>query len=482
MNVRITAWLLALLTLSASMISCGSSDSGNAETSADTAAVETTTAAPETTSALSTIARADYNGKVFRIVSDQQDNRHTDFVAEEENGDTLNDLVYRRNTVIKESYNIDIEAQGMANSEIVTAVQTNVTAGDNPYDLIMPNGGANSLAYGGYLLAWNDIESMDITKEWWDQAAISDMSVGGQSYMITGDITPNGMLTSECILFNKVLFKNRGIDEPYDAAFDGKWTWDMFNTLTKDLSQDLNGDGVMDDKNDMFSYTLWNDGGQALYFGMGATLSTKNKDDIPVLDYESEKLVNTYTRIYDLITNNKANFSKTDHVQSFKVFNEGRAYFCGITFQKIGTFLRDMEDDFGILPLPKYDANQERYLTNVSPACTFAMIAKTTADIDYAGTIIDALAASSYDMITPTLFDVIAATKNVRDEQSPEIMQMIVRNRVFDPAVLYYLDGYMFVRDLLTKDSPDVVSFMATSLEPAQTRLDNIVKQFTEKN
>ena len=85
-------------------------------------------------------------------------------------------------------------------------------------------------------------------------------------------------------------------------------------------------------------------------------------------------------------------------------------------------------------------------------------------------------------MITPTLFDVIAATKNVRDEQSPEIMQMIVRNRVFDPAVLYYLDGYMFVRDLLTKDSPDVVSFMATSLEPAQTRLDNIVKQFTEKS
>jgi len=476
---RLTALLLLLCTAALPLISCGGANDTpkTSDTSAQNSVSEETSA-PETTSALDTIERKDFGGATFRIVSDTQDNRHTDFVAEEENGDTLNDLVFRRNSMVEEAFNITIEAEGKTNGEIVTNTQTNVTAGDNPYDLLMPNGSANSLAYGGYLLAWNDIDNIDLESEWWDQTAVSDMSIGGRNYMLTGDITPNGMLTSECILFNKQLFKNRGMEEPYDAAFNGAWTFDMFEELTKNLTEDLNGDGLLDDKNDMFCYTLWNDGGNALYFGMGGNLTVKNSEDIPELDYNSEKMVNTYTRIYNLITNNRANFSKTEHEQSFKVFAEGRAYFCGITFQKIGTFLRNMEQDFGILPIPKAEEAQEKYLTNVSGACTFAMIAKTTQDTDYAGTVISALAASAYDMITPTLFDVIAGTKNVRDEQSADIMQLIIRNRVFDPGMMYSLNGNMFVRDLLTNGSPDVVSFMTSNESAAQTKLESLLEAF----
>ena len=68
---------------------------------------------------------------------------------------------------------------------------------------------------------------------------------------------------------------------------------------------DANGDGLFDDKNDMFSYTLWMDGCDAIYAGMGANYSVKDENDYPMLAYNTEKMVNAYTRIYNLITNNK---------------------------------------------------------------------------------------------------------------------------------------------------------------------------------
>ncbi len=471
------ALLLALTTLALTAASCASDSGATTDTSADTTVADETTTVAETY-ALDTLPTEDFGGATFSIVSDIQDNRQTDFVAEEENGDTLNDLVYRRNSTVEDRFNITIEASGETTNDIITSVQTNVAAGDNPYDLLMPHCGANTLAYGGQLLDWSELDAIDLSQPWWDQNALSGLSVGGRVYMIAGDISPNGLLTSECILFNKQLFENREMEEPYDMAFDGTWTYDVFAEMSKGLTEDLNGDGVLDDKNDLYSYTLWNDGGNALFWGMGAVMSTKDDDDYPVINYQSEKLVDVYTKIYNLINDNQANYSKEDHEQTWKVFIEGRAYFCGITFQKIGTFLRNMENDFGVMPIPKYDESQEKYMTNVSPACTFAMIARTTEDTHFAGTIVEALAAASYDTITPTLYDVIAGVKNVRDEESPEVMNMIIRNRIFDPACLYYLDGYMFVRDLLVANSPDVVSHMTSLESAAQAKLDSLIDAY----
>ena len=43
------------------------------------------------------------------------------------------------------------------------------------------------------------------------------------------------------------------------------------------------------------------------------------------------------------------------------IFNNGRALFLGTTIQGVDYF-RDMEDEFGIIPLPKYDSTQDEYI------------------------------------------------------------------------------------------------------------------------
>lgn len=481
---RITASLL-LISMLIAAAACGETAEnapsvGANEEAATDAVLEETEAG--TTYAIDTIEKQDFGGREFKAVSTNQDQRQVDIIAEEENGATLNDLVYRRNSKLEELFNVKIVASdkdyGSITSDAIKAAQ----AGDNPYDLYMTNFTAYSAASQGYLLPWNKISSMDITQPWWDQAAISDMSVAGNSYLITGDISPTCMLTSECILFNKKLFDAMGMEYQYQTAFDGKWTIDRMIEQSKGLTSDIDGDGKYKDATDLFSFTLWCDAASALFYGQGGSLSKKQDGDIPVIDFNVDAVSGRIEKIYSLVIDNEANYSKSNHEMSFKVFNQGRAYFCDITFQKVEMFLRDMEDDYGVLPLPKYDETQERYQTNVSGAGTAIILPVSCAETDVVGTLIDAYAAIAYDDITPSLFDVIASVKNTRDAESSEMVQLIIRNRVFDPVRMYGISGNNIADDLMAKKSADVASYLAKNEPKAVTELEKIVNAFSENS
>ena len=184
------------------IISCGTETDSKSGSAINTTDAQTE---PEVTSALSTVEVNDYEGYVFSIVVTNQDKRHVDFVAEEETGATLNDLVYRRNVRVEDTYNITLVSEDKDYSAINNTVLKDVAAGENSYSLYVSNATAHTLASAGNLIAFNNMPGINIEKPWWDHNAISGMSIGGNIYMLTGDINPTGLLTSECILFNKKL-------------------------------------------------------------------------------------------------------------------------------------------------------------------------------------------------------------------------------------------------------------------------------------
>jgi len=489
MNRRILSLSLVLVMLFSSlaaMVACSDDTaSGGSDTDAageTVAAGDDETVAEETTSGLSTVERKDFEQYEFKIVTTNQDKRQIDVIAEELTGSTLNDLVYERNMRIEEMFNIKIVAEEMDFGQINTLVQTTAMANDNPYDLYMTNATGHTLASGGSLLAFNKIPGIDTTQPWWDQTAVKGMSVGGNIYMLTGDITPTGLLTSECVLFNKRLLDNIQVEYPYQMAFDGKWTHDAMYTIANDLSQDVDGDGVIDTTNDIYAMTAWTDYGEAMFYGAGGRMTGKDDSDYPTLAWDIDKYTAIYDKIHRLFVLNNGNYGTSGHEHTFKIFNEGRAYFCGITFQKIEMFLRDMEDDYGVLPIPKFDENQANYATCVSGAGTLIVVPKSTQELEIVGTITEALAASAYDMITPSLYEVVASTKNVRDNDSSRMVQMIIRNRVFDMAHMFYFTGSTFTSTLLNQKSTDVASYFAKMEKVATMEIDKLIKNYTENN
>ena len=55
------------------------------------------------------------------------------------------------------------------------------------------------------------------------------------------------------ILYNKTLFENNGVKTPGEYYEEGKWTWNTFRSLAKEMTQDLNNDG----KTDQYGFSSW---------------------------------------------------------------------------------------------------------------------------------------------------------------------------------------------------------------------------------
>ncbi len=476
---------LCLVMLLSALASCGG---GNTETETQTSAnpttggaeTETTPEETEAPKAETTLTVTDFGGRDYRMISTNQDNRHVDINATELTGSTLNDLVYNRNVRVMELYNVKMIAEDTEYNKINDMVKKDATSGDMSYDLYLTNYTANANATQGYLYDFYKLPHVDLTKEWWDQNEIADMTIRGKLYMAIGDISPTELLTSECLLFNKELFDSNGIPYPYEDALNGTWTLDKLFTIADGKTTDLNGDGQISVDDDLFSITCWNDYGNALFYGAGGDASHFDDNGDLVLDIDLESFVNIYNKIYAAINGTQANYENQTHERSFKVFEEGRAYFCGITFQKIETFLREMEDDYGVLPNPKYDDKQQNYSTCVSGAGSMLVVPKTCTDPEFIGSMLEAMAAVSYDMITPDLIDTMASTKNVRDSESSEVVQMIIRNRNFDTSRMHDINISGYVEKLILEDSTDVASYFAKNEKSFEKRLEEINKAYSD--
>lgn len=467
------------------MLSCGESKQEiktDDIQSTDTAEISAVTEEAEGVSVLSQLPEADYGGHTVHIILNNQDSRQVDIMtAGEETGDVMNDIVYARNRAVEEKYNVKIMGESTDYTTLNDLLKKEVQGGLTDYDLYFSNCYAGPLASGGYLYSLGDLPNLDLRNPWWDQAALDGLSVSGRVYMVTGDISPTSLLTSSCLVFNKNLFSAHDMEYPYALASNGTWTLDKLVGMTKGLTTDLNGDSKYVLGEDLFSISSWMcDSPFSLFYGAGARFSEKDQDDIPHVRLDVDKISAVYEKMYQLIVEQNSYFVTDPNLYetSYSCFSNGGSYFCEITLQKIDLFLRDMEDDYGILPIPKWDEAQEEYLSFVSGAGSLIVVPNNPEDAERTGMLMEALAAGAYDTITPSVYETISKTKNVRDEESAEMVNLIIRNRVFDPVMINLCNGYSIVQTQLASKKQEIASALQKQEKGAVKALDKIVEAY----
>lgn len=481
-NTKLLCLLLAAMTVGTAMVSCGGDSAQTADTTApvDTAAV--TEAETEEPTALEQLPTADYGGHVVNILLNDQDDRFVDIMTEgEETGDVMNDIIYKRNRAVEEKFNVTIVGQSDEFNAVNDMLKKEVQGGLTDYDFYFSNCYATSLASGGFLYVLNDLPNVDLSNPWWDKAALEGMSVGGKTYLATGDISPTSLLTSSCLVFNKKLFSNADMEYPYEMAANGTWTLDKLVEMTKGLTTDVNGDGKYTLGDDIFGFSSWMcDSPYSLFYGAGGSMSAKDEDDIPYVNFDVERISDIYTMMYQLILEQESYFVTDANLYptTYECFSNGGAYFCEITLQKIDAFLRDMKDDYGILPIPKWNEAQEDYLSCVNGAGGFVVIPNNPEDAERTGMLFEALAAGAYDMVTPQIYEVITKTKNVRDAESADMVNLIIRNRVYDPFYINLCTGYNVLQNQLSAKKAEVASAVEKQIKGAEKALEKIVEAY----
>jgi hypothetical protein len=158
-----------------------------------------------------------------------------------------------------------------------------------------------------------------------------------------------------------------------------------------------------------------------------------------------EKIFNAYEMIYSLIYENTGSlyyrdpdFEGSNYTRQAQMFANGTVLLAPLHLQYAETSgFRNMHDEYGILPTPKYDENQKDYYSYVHDQYTIFMIPITVRDAEMSGAVLEAMAYESYKTLTPAYFEVALKGRYANDPESRTMIDMITSNVLVDTAIIY---------------------------------------------
>ena len=372
-----------------------------------------------------------------------------DVFASEATGETINDAVYARNLIVEEMFNCTIAEQKSKDAgTLLSALKKSINAGDKQFDAayIRFQQNLSALATGNMLLDLKTLTNMDLTKPWWDQNCVSMTSIDHKLFAVTGDIEILDKGAVNAFVFNKQLQADYGIENLYNLVKDGKWTLGKLLEISKQISSDLNGDGVMD-KNDRYGLLYYRDAMPAFLASTNQYIAGKDENDLPILTFNNEKVYNSLESIYNVIYDENVAFHTMRAfgdagfiIEGGKMFQNNQALFMYIRMTEIEG-LRGMETDFGILPFPKYDESQTNYLSLVNASIGSALAVPSTADPEVSGAVLEAMAYNSRYTLLPAYYDVMLKNKISRDSDSEDMLKIIFGNMTYDLGGIYAFGG-----------------------------------------
>ncbi len=425
------------------------------------------------------IEKEDFGGKVFTICNREECKE--DLEVEELTNDTLDDMIYERNAKIASDFGIRFEyvTKGDYN-EVNVELQNQATSNTDDFDIFIGHKFSfASCVQNNFCYNLNNIDTLDLTQEYWDQACYENLTIDDKTYAMTGDIFPTSMRASSCIVFNKVLMNDlqKSVDDLNTLTQEDKWTLDTLIEYTADVTQDKNGDSTITYEEDQYGLVSWMmDVPFSFYYGAGKPF-VSIVDGTPELTHEdsTEQILNIYEKIFKVIVDQQAYFiTDVNYYETcYDVFVDGRALFCDITLSKINSMIvqKNMKEEYGILPVPKYDEAQVEYLSFVNGAIPFVMIGAAEKDAEFVGTILEAMSAYNYDNVTPKMFEIVTKLQAAQDPISSGMVDLIIRNRIFDLAYFFDWDISNLVINGLKEQNPSIASKIKSSTQQTSKRV-----------
>lgn len=425
---------------------------------------------------------ADMDGKEFTISTSGWFNfaplYMTDVVSEGITGETLNDAVFDRMTVMADKYNCTItQVDNPDQANQVNELARLVTADDDAFDLIL----FRTYSYinavtSDVFVDLTRVPYIDVDMPWWDRQSYDSLSLAGRHFAAASDITTNDELSIWCVFFNKDMRLRYSLDNPYDLVKEGTWTYDRLFTMGSAVSNDNNGNGKVDTE-DTFGLTHTLDAVNGLINSMDVRIAENNPDGTQSFTFTSEENLNKILYLFEHLCswNEVYNIHKYGTSEEL-LFMGGHSLFMASGIYMCGT-LRSMEEDFGILPFPKYDEAQKDYHpSNNTFSMTLVGVPKTNRDLENTGIFLEDFAYLGFTGLRPAFYDTILMHKVARDDESGEILNEIFSNVTYDIGGICNFNNYAYDLCAMTMTGDtNISSFMAKKQTPAEKIMQKVI-------
>lgn len=492
---KITAFVLIIVMFFTLLISCKQEvlnpENETAEITEATASTETAQILRENTPD-SLPADLNFNGEQYTVLSRNEFTWAIEMGVDELTGEIINDAIFNRNKQVEDRLNVNINVVKIpgiwgAEEAFNTTVRESVMSGENDYDLIAGYMYFISpLASEGLFTNLNEVAYLDFTQPWWSASLAKEITIDNKLYYMTGDLSLTFIVQLMVLYVNKALQENMNIQDIYELVFDQKWTYDTMFNIVKGVSGDLNGDSKYDE-NDM--YGLGFEIGNycnAFFMANDQPITVKGSDGYPTIALNTPKTVDIFEKMDTLLFNNPGVYahSETQERLTRTMFINGQTLLDAGLIDN-ASYCRDMKDDFGIIPWPKYDEAQKNYISVSQDAFSLFSIPVTNNRIELVGAVTEALAAESYRKVIPSYYEISLKIKYSRDDQTAQTLDIIRDGAIFDFGFVNSigLSGILTIfRDLPNSKSSDFASYYAKHEKSYQDGLANLIAAYKNLN
>ncbi len=256
---------------------------------------------------------------------------------------------------------------------------------------------------------------------------------------------------------------------------------DQLMTYAATAPGDVDGDGKMT-ISDRWGMTTFDQNilGTSIITAGGSKSVSKDENDMLTLVWSDEKYMNLLEYAYS-VAHNETVFTEAQR-HTADIFAEGRSLFMHGFFLAVNS-LSEMENDYTIVPIPKYDATQENYICANYDVMTYIM-PKFVSDADFFGAVLEWLSYEGKAHVQDAYIETTMKFKAARDETMGEMVQICLDSSMIDIGSMYCYNfcGYDTIYlSVMAKDSFNAASFMKAGDKQIGRRLKEISEAITEK-
>lgn len=436
LNSRIIAILLIAAMAFSVLVACGQPQQDDGQSTPDGGDNTTSASVVETTPAETTENPYDDNGYLKDDIPEDinfdnqvinvlywNNAKNVEYTAEDD-GNIINSAIFNRNIAVEERLGVTFSWIGEKGDYGQRADFNKIIAADLSgaceYDIISAYSTTIAMAatYGYALDLLQYDEQLQLDKPWWGADLTNMATINDKLYFATGDISTNYLLRMYGTFFNKQLISQNGMTSPYDYVDKNEWTVDKFIELASAFNGDPNGGAPI--------YGFVNDAitVEALFYGSDLRFVDKDSNDVPFLSdsWSGERAQTLIDKMAAYCTTPSVLIdSKNDEA----LFTEGSSLFIIYSLDLAMNHLSGSSLDFGIVPIPKYDSQQQNYSTTLNYKYSLYMISKGTDIPEIAAYALEALASEGYRKVTPDLYEKAMKVRYVTDDISQKMIDYI---------------------------------------------------------
>ncbi len=408
------------------------------------------------------------------------------------NSEPVNDAIFNRNLTVNQRLNVNIVSAAIEEADQnkpIEEIKRAVLAGSEDYDLLA---GAAYLVLQttleGTFRDLTELEYLDLEKEYWTQDYNEVISYNDSQYSATGMIVLSTYRFAFVTMFNKNKFDQAGVPYLYETVSNNEWTLDYQAAISKDFYMDKNGDGKQDEDDVYGLITAPYISTDPYWASCDLTLVAKNSDgeyeyvlDVGRLADVTDKVLALYYESGTYVYKHTAADGEQDDIRI--AFAKGNGAMCTtrLVAAEQGD-IRDMQDQYGIVPMPKYDKAQANYGTLQHDQFTVYAVPSTVKDDKFQmlGAVLEVMASESMRTVKPAYYEIALKRKYMSDPTAWEMLDLIFDTVRIDAGIVYTNalgNPHDRFRQIITSKKNTVSSAFSKLEKTVNKNLDKMIKK-----